>query len=282
MAFQQHYGASRPSHPAGGNHYNNNNGQRRPGQSGGFPGNPNRGGTGNSNTAGRDNRFRGNREDQGPRKNERIRANEVRVIDPDGSQSVMSASAALLRARDFGLDLVEVAPTTRPPVCRIVDFGKYQYEESKKQRKQKTGVIKLKEVKLRPRCDEHDLMIKIKRAENFLYHGNKIRLTLSFRFRELEHPEVGEELMRRAIQMLAHVGTPDHEPRLAGRSINTTITPVAQAKRKLIYNTAPTPVSDDDDDDDDDDGADETSANSQHRNAPTASTGGSLDNSLPL
>ena len=168
----------------------------------------------------------------------------------------MTTYAALQRAKDYRLDLVEIAASARPPVCRIVDFGKYQYEESKKQKKQKTTTVRLKEVKLRPRCDVHDLMVKIRAAENFLYHGHKIKLTLSFKYRELEHPEVGIELMKRAIAELAHVGTPDHPARLMGRSMTVMLTPVAQGKRKLIHNASAVPVSeieDDDDSDDDDD-----------------------------
>ncbi|MDR1818346.1 MAG: translation initiation factor IF-3 [Puniceicoccales bacterium] len=199
----------------------------------------------------------------GPRRNERIRASEVRVIDPDGGQAgVMTATSALLRAREFGLDLVEIAPNARPPVCRIVDFGKYQYEEAKRQKRQKSSAARMKEVKLRPRCDQHDLMIKVRRAENFLFNGHKIKLTLSFRSREMEHPEVGFELVKECLAQLAHVGTPDHPPRLMGRSINTILTPVAQGKRKLIHNKTPQPIPDDDDEDEDDEdlGGDEGEA----------------------
>ncbi|MDR2982498.1 MAG: translation initiation factor IF-3 [Puniceicoccales bacterium] len=192
---------------------------------------------------------------QGPRRNERIKATEVRVIGPDGQQiGLMATRDALQRARDYGLDLVEIAATAHPPVCRIVDYGKFQYEESKKQKKQKATTTKMKEVKLRPRCDVHDLMIKVKRAENFLYHGHKLKLILSFRFRELEHPEVGYDMMKRAIQELAHIGTPDYQAKLMGRSMSTTLTPVPQNKRKLIHNSAPVEVTDDDDDEDEDDG----------------------------
>jgi translation initiation factor IF-3 len=221
----------------------------------------------------RDSRYSRDRADQGPRRNERIRSPEVRVIDPDGKQAgVMSSTAAILRAREFGLDLVEIAANAYPPVCRIVDFGKYQYEESKKLRKQKATVVKLKEVKLRPRCDEHDLMVKIRRAENFLYHGHKIKLTLSFRFRELEHPEVGHELMRRAIQLLAHIASPDHPARLAGRSMNTTLTPVPQNRRKLLYSSSPEPIENEEDEDDDDDEQDDEGDSADNAAANTPAT----------
>ncbi|MDR1498307.1 MAG: translation initiation factor IF-3 [Puniceicoccales bacterium] len=221
-----------------------------------------------ANRGGRRGHF-GRVQQQGPRRNERIKAPDVRVIGPDGQQiGLMSSAAALQRAREFGLDLVEIAANARPPVCRIVDYGKYQYEESKRQKKQKVATVKMKEVKLRPRCDAHDLKIKIRRAENFLFHGHKIKLILSFRFRELEHPEVGYDLIRQALADLSHIASADHQPRLLGRSMSTTLTPVSQNKRKLIHNTAPEPIEEIDDDDDDDDGGDDAPEN------PASSLGG--------
>ncbi|MDR2512731.1 MAG: translation initiation factor IF-3 [Puniceicoccales bacterium] len=230
MSLPQNYGVRRPSYP------NRNQNNRRSQFNRGQP--------------------------QGPRRNERIKAPEVRVIGPDGQQiGIMPTHLALQRARDYRLDLVEIAATARPPVCRIVDFGKYQYEESKKQKKQKAATVRLKEVKLRPRCDVHDLMIKIRRAENFLYHGHKLKLILSFRYRELEHPEIGIELMKRAMAELTHIGTPDHPARLMGRSMTVMLTPVAQGKRKLLHNTAAVPVDEideeEEDEDEDDDGGDD-------------------------
>jgi len=239
MSFPQHHGAVRPPHPANSATPLNRRGPY---------------------TGPRDGRGRRRDRDErgshmGPRRNERIRASEVRVIDPDGSQAgVMSATVALARAQGFGLDLVEIAPNARPPVCRIVDYGKFQYEEAKRLKKQKTASIRMKEVKLRPRCDQHDLMIKIRRAENFLFNGHKIKLTLSFRSREMEHPEVGFELVRESLAQLAHVGVPDHPPRLMGRSINTTLTPLPQGRRKLLHNKVAAPISEEDFDDEDEDG----------------------------
>lgn len=233
MAFPLQSGFNRPSYPSDSGRNNNN----RRGQ------------------------YYNRNVQQGPRRNERIRAPEVRVLGPDGQQiGVMSSLAALQRARDMGFDLIEIAATAHPPVCRIMDYGKYQYEESKRQKKQKTTTTKMKEVKLRPRCDVHDLMIKIRRAENFLFHGHKIKLTLSFRFREMEHPEVGYELMKQAIEKLAHIATPDHPARLMGRSMSTTLTPVAQNKRKLLYSTSAEPVEDDEDDEDEDEADDSEDA----------------------
>ena len=225
MAFPQQTGFNRPPYSSDGRNRNSNNNRR---------------GQYNRNVQ------------QGPRRNERIRAPEVRVLGPDGQQiGVMSSLTALQRARDLGLDLIEIAATAHPPVCRIMDFGKFQYEESKRAKKQKASTTKMKEVKLRPRCDVHDLMIKIRRAEQFLFRGHKIKLTLSFRFRELEHPEVGYELMKEAIAKLAHIAAPDHPARLMGRSMSTTLTPVAQNKRKLLYSTSAEDLEDEEEEDED-------------------------------
>lgn len=187
---------------------------------------------------------RNNRKDFGPRRNERIRAPEVRVIGPRGEQfGIMATGSALSLARAHELDLLEIAPNAVPPVCRIVDYGKYLYEESKKQKQQKQSATKLKEVKMRPRIDEHDLLVKVRRAEMFLFNGNKVKVTLMFRIRELEHPEYGFEAVQRLTEAVAHIGVLDSKPKMMGRTITAMISPVAQNKRKLIHNSAP--VSDD-------------------------------------
>lgn len=187
---------------------------------------------------------RNNRRDMGPRRNERIRVPEVRVIGPRGEQfGVMATHSALSLARAHELDLLEIAPTAQPPVCRIVDYGKYLYEESKKQKQQKQAATKLKEVKLRPRIDEHDLLVKVRRAEMFLFNGNKVKVTLLFRIRELEHPEYGFEAVQRLVDAVSHIGILDSKPKMMGRTITAMLSPVAQAKRKLIHNASP--VSDD-------------------------------------
>lgn len=191
------------------------------------------------------------------RRNDRIRVMQVRVVGPSGQQlGVLDTFKAIALARECGLDLVEVAPNAEPPVCRICDYGKFLYEEAKKTKHQKQATTKMKEVKIRPRCDIHDLMIKVKRGENFLYHGNKLKITLQFRYRELEHPEVGYNMMKKAVEELAHIGTADNKPVLQGRSMTVTMTPVPQVKRKLIHNEAPG-AEDDEDDSSDDDGDDE-------------------------
>lgn len=185
------------------------------------------------------------------RKNERIRAPEVRVIGPDGKQlGVMNPADALRMAKGAGLDLVEVSPTAKPPVCRILDFGKYMYELSKKQKESKSNssVTKVKEIKLRVSIDIHDYMTKVRRAEQFLNKGNKLKISLQFRGRENEHRELGFETVKRAIEDLNHIGNPDADPRLVGRSVSVSLSPLPADKRKLKYSTGDEPEEEDDGD----------------------------------
>lgn len=173
------------------------------------------------------------------RKNERIRAREIRVIGPDSKQiGVMSPAEALTIAKNAGLDLVEISPSARPPVCRILDFGKYMYEQSKKDKesKQKKSTGKVKEVKFRVRIETHDFMFKIKHAEEFLGKGNKVKLTLMFRGREMEHKDLGFETINRAVKELEHIGHRDSEPRLSGRMISTMLSPLPEKDRVFKYN----------------------------------------------
>ena len=172
------------------------------------------------------------------RKNERIHAREVRVIGPNSKQlGILRTSEALKLAREVGLDLVEIAPTARPPVCRILDFGKYKYEQSKKGKDgKKHATSKIKEVKLRVRIEQHDYMVKLKRAEDFLDKGNKVKLTLSFRGREFEHTDLGFDVMNRAIRDLKHIGVNESEARMAGRNIITIVAPLPVNRRSLKYN----------------------------------------------
>jgi translation initiation factor IF-3 len=187
------------------------------------------------------------REDKGPKRNEKIRATEIRVITAKGEMlGVMQTSKALQLAQAEGVDLIEIAATAVPPVCKLIEYGKYLYEEAKKHKHQKTAT-KVKELKLRPRIDVHDLMIKVRRAENFLYHGHKVKLLLQYRYRELEHPEIGLETMNKAITELMHICTRDNEPKRTGRAIVVGLTPLQANRRKLIHNASP---SDDDQEDD--------------------------------
>ena len=174
---------------------------------------------------------------RGPRQNERIRVPEIRVIGQDGAQiGVMATREALILAKKAGLDLVEISPTARPPVCRILDYGKYKYELSKKNKDKITTTHRLKEVKFRVRVDQHDYITKLRHGEEFLDKGSKLKITLMFRGREMEHTELGFNVVNRAIKDLEHIGTPDSQPRLVGRNISMTMSPVPDNKKKLIFN----------------------------------------------
>ena len=169
------------------------------------------------------------------RRNAAIRARDVRVIDAEGNQlGVMSTSEALKLSQQYGVDLIEIAPNATPPVCRMMDFGKFRYEIAKKEKGPKV-VTKLKEIKFRVRIEQNDYMTKLRHAEEFLWENNKVKLTLSFRGREMGRPELGMEVVRRAITDLAHVATPDADPRQAGRAINVMMSPLPQGKRKHIF-----------------------------------------------
>ena len=191
------------------------------------------------------------------RKNDKIRARELRVIDPDGKQlGVMDRDQALLLARQYGLDLVEIAATATPPVARILDFGKYMYELSKKSKDKSVGSTKIKEIKFRVGTEQHDYMTKVRRGEEFLFKGNKLKLTTMYRGREMEHRELGIEVLRRAVADLAQVGTADGPPLVSGRIAGLTMSPLPQVKRKLKYNEADVADHDDSPDDSEEDDGD--------------------------
>ena len=192
-----------------------------------------------------------NRGPKGLRRNDRIRAAEVRVIGPEGTNlGVMPPKKALELAKKVGLDLIEISPGARPPVCRILDFGKFLYEESKKQKDNKQTTTKLKEVKFRISIDVHDFETKLRRAEGFLFNGNKVKLSLQLRGRENEHPELGVERINQARDELAGVSSPDGEARHMGRQVILIVSPLPEGKRQLKYNR---PDDDFDDSDDADD-----------------------------
>lgn len=172
------------------------------------------------------------------RKNDKIRSREVRVIGPDGDMlGVMPPEEALKIAKSHGLDLVEVAASARPPVCRILEFGKYKYELSKNKRNKEKTAKRIKEAKFRPRIEEHDYMTKVRRSEKFLHQGNKLKITLMFRGREMEHVELGMNLVKQAIEDLSGVGKADDEPKLNGRFIIVNLSPLPQNQRSLRFNT---------------------------------------------
>ncbi|MDE2906824.1 MAG: translation initiation factor IF-3 [Acidobacteriota bacterium] len=164
--------------------------------------------------------FRANR----TRINERIRVREVRVIDDTGEQlGVMAPQQALVIAREKGLDLVEVSPTAVPPVCRITDYGRYQYLEHKRSREAKKHQtrIEVKEIKFRPKVDEHDYRFKKKHVERFLAHGDKVKATIFFRGREMAHPEIGRQILERLVEDLGETVVQETIPRMEGNQMHT-------------------------------------------------------------
>jgi len=172
------------------------------------------------------------------RKNDKIRAREVRVIGSDGEMlGVMPPEEAVKIAKSEGLDLVEVAANAHPPVCRILEFGKYKYELSKNKKNKEKSAKRIKEAKFRPRIEEHDYVTKLRRSEKFLHQGNKLKVTLMFRGREMEHINVGMDVVKRAIQDLSGVGRPDDEPKLNGRFIIVNLSPLPENQRVLKYNS---------------------------------------------
>ncbi|MEP7078410.1 MAG: translation initiation factor IF-3 [Chthoniobacterales bacterium] len=171
------------------------------------------------------------------RVNGRIRAREVRVIMGASAEQlgVMKLSDALRRAQSLGLDLVEVAPTANPPVCKIVDFGKFRYDISKQEKDKKSSGTKLKEIKFRVNIDEHDYLTKIRHGEQFLDKGNKVRVQLQFRGREMAHQEFGMELMHKVRDDLAGMSQVEMEPKIAGRNVTMTLSPLPAARRKRRF-----------------------------------------------
>jgi translation initiation factor IF-3 len=156
-----------------------------------------------------------------PRVNERIREPEVRVIGSGGEQlGVMTPEAAILKAEEEGLDLVEVAPGSRPPVCRIMNYGRYKYEQKKKSGKSKGHAATLKEVKLRPRTDDHDLDFKLRNARRFLIDGDKVKVTVMFRGREMVHREHGYRQLDKVREIMGTLATTESMPRMEGRFLS--------------------------------------------------------------
>lgn len=157
----------------------------------------------------------------------------MRVIDKDGGQvGVLTLAEALAKAEAVGLDLVEIAPSAEPPVCKIIDFGKYRYQLTKKEKEQKKSQhqVKVKEIKIKPNTDEHDLVTKIKHAKEFIAKGNKVRLTCVFRGREMMHPEFGQRVVRRMCDDLADVATPESPAKMLGRNLSVVLAPGAKKK----------------------------------------------------
>lgn len=170
----------------------------------------------------------------GPRVNGKIRAREVRVINSEGKQiGVYSLNEALSLARSQGLDLVEIAPTAIPPVCRVVDFGKFRYEQSKKDKESKKHqhANRVKEIQLSPKIDPHDLGVKLGHATEFLCEDMKVKVALRFKGREMAHTDIGFQVVNKFLNDVSPYGQPDAEPKLLGRNINVMISPLPRNKR---------------------------------------------------
>jgi translation initiation factor IF-3 len=174
------------------------------------------------------------------RVNHRIRVPEVRVIAADGTQlGILASHEAIRMAQEQGLDLVEVNPKAEPPVCKIMDFGKFKYEEKKKanEAKKKQNVVEIKEVKVRPKTDDHDLETKIKHIRRFLEEGNKAKITVRFRGREITHPEKGREVIDEILKALEGLIIVEGNPMMEGKAMTVMIAP----KPGMVKPKAPVP-----------------------------------------
>ncbi len=161
--------------------------------------------------------------------NRAISAQQVRLIDENGETvGVVGIREAMVRAREAGLDLVEVAPQAKPPVCKIINYGKLKYELQKKkaEAKKKQKIIEIKEVKLTPSIGEHDYQVKMKNIKRFIGDGNKVKITLRFRGREISHKEIGENLLKRVLEDTNEIAKCDGKPQLEGRQMIMMISPV--------------------------------------------------------
>ena len=166
---------------------------------------------------------------RGPRFNHRINSPEVQVITSDGENlGILNLQDAISRAKDQGLDLIEISPNARPPVCKIMDMGKFKYDQQKKanKAKKKQRKIKLKEIKLRPVTEVHDYTFKIKNAQKFLSKGDKVKFTIRFKGREMQHSNLGNDLMEKIKQDMQSIGKVELQPRLDGKQMIMVIQPL--------------------------------------------------------
>ena len=164
----------------------------------------------------------------GQRINEDIRVREVHLIDKDGANlGTIPIADALARAQDAGLDLVEISPNAVPPICKILDYGKYRFQEQKKQAeaRKKQKVVEVKEIKLRPMIDDHDYQVKMRSMERFFEEGDKVKVTLRFRGREMAHQELGTRLLNRVKDDTTKMAKIESEPRMEGRQMVMILTP---------------------------------------------------------
>ena len=166
---------------------------------------------------------------QGPKANERIRALDVQVIGSDGNNlGSMPINKAIELAKQEGLDLIEISPNANPPVCKIMDMGKYKYDLQKKanQAKKKQKIVSLKEIKLRPGTETHDYNFKIKNAKKFIIKGDKVKFTVKFKGREMQHAELGKNLMNRIIEETKDIAKVESQPKFEGRQMVMIIQPI--------------------------------------------------------
>ncbi len=165
--------------------------------------------------------------------NREIRAPKVRVISQTGEQvGVISIHEALAMAEEAGLDLVEIVPGSVPPVCKIINYGKFRYDQTKREKESKKSrhVIKVKEVKIKPNIDPHDLEIKLRHAREFISKGNKVKITCTFRGREMLHAEIGEKLIKKICEDFEDVATPEVPPKMLGRILSVVLAPGGKKK----------------------------------------------------
>ena len=177
----------------------------------------------------RQNNFQKRTRDKGPKSNNRINSPEVQVIASNGKNlGILNTNEAISMAKEEGLDLIEIAPNARPPVCKIIDIGKYKYDAQKKanQAKKKQKKIEVKEIKLRPVTETHDYQFKIKNAQKFISKGDKVKFTIRFKGRELQHAHLGEELMDKIKIDMQEVGKIELDPRFDGKQIIMVIQPL--------------------------------------------------------
>ncbi|MEM7812155.1 MAG: translation initiation factor IF-3 [Planctomycetota bacterium] len=165
--------------------------------------------------------------EKGPRMNESIRITPIRLVGPEGEMhGVVATPDAMKMAQDAGMDLVEVAADARPPVCKIMDYGKYKYQQSKKQAKNKSAQPELKEIRLRPKTGDHDIDFKIKRARGFLEHRDKVKVTILYRGRENAHHERGKDILQDVIDQLEDIAKVEKLPSMEGpRMMSTVLAP---------------------------------------------------------
>jgi translation initiation factor IF-3 len=169
--------------------------------------------------------------------NRQIRAAKVRVIDKNGAQvGVLSIQDALAMAEHEKLDLVEISPNAQPPVCKVIDYGKFRYQQTKKEKESKKSQhqVKVKEVKVKPNTDDHDLQVKIKMARGFILKGDKVRLTCTFKGREMAHPEIGKKVIQKMIDQLSDIATAEAFPKQMTRILSITVSPGVKKMKEQV------------------------------------------------